>query len=95
MTRNNHVKVMRNYIEKIMFKNECKITHKDILRETTANCCYSVLKGLRNYYDIEEKWIEKENCRFKEYTLKRKEVKQNAQSINIWRECEAHQLSLI
>lgn len=74
--RNNHVKVMKNYIEKIMFKNQCIITHKDILRETTANCCYSVLKGLRHYYDIEEKWIEKENCRYKEYTFKRKEVKQ-------------------
>lgn len=95
MARNNHVKTMKNYIEKMMFKNECKITHKDILRETTANCCYSVLKGLKHYYDIEERWIEKENCRFKEYTIKRKEVKQNAQSINIRRECEAHQLSLI
>lgn len=95
MIRNNHVKTMRNYIEKIMFKNQCIITHKTILKETNANCCYSVLKGLRNYYDIEERWIEKENCRFKEYTFKRKEVKQNAQGINIWRECEAHQLSLI
>lgn len=95
MARNNHVKTMRNYIEKMMFKNQCIITHKDILRETTANCCYSVLKGLRHYYDIEEKWIEKENCRFKEYTFKRKEVKQNAQNINIWRECKACQLSLI
>ena len=95
MARNNHVKVMRNYIEKMMFKNECKITHKTILKETNANCCYSVLKSLRNYYDIEEKWIEKENCRFKEYTFKRKEVKQNAQDINVWRECEACQLSLI
>lgn len=95
MARNNHVKTMKNYIEKMMFKNECKITHKDILRETTANCCYSVLKSLRNYYDIEERWIEKENCRFKEYTIKRKEVKQNAQSINIWRECSPLQLSLI
>ena len=27
------------------FKNQCIITHKDILRETTANCCYSVLKA--------------------------------------------------
>jgi hypothetical protein len=95
MARNNHVKTMRNYIEKIMFKNQCIITHKTILKETNANCCYSVLKGLRNYYDIEERWIEKENCRFKEYTFKRKEVKQNAQSINIRRECEACQLSLI
>ena len=93
--RNNHVKTMRNYIEKIMFKNECKITHKDILRETTANCCYSVLKGLKLYYDIEEKWIEKENCRFKEYTIKRKEVKQDAKETNIRRECENVQLSLI
>ena len=95
MARNNHIKTMRNYIEKIMFNNQCIITHKTILKETNANCCYSVLKGLRNYYDIEERWIEKENCRFKEYTFKRKEVKQNAQGINIWRECEAHQLSLI
>jgi len=95
MARNNHVKTMRNYIEKMMFDNQCIITHKTILKETNANCCYSVLKGLRNYYDIEERWIEKENCRFKEYTIKRKEVKQNAQGINIWRECEARQLSLI
>jgi hypothetical protein len=95
MARNNHVKTMRNYIEKMMFKNQCIITHKTILKETNANCCYSVLKGLRNYYNIEERWIEKENCRFKEYTIKRKEVKQNAQSIDIRRECENVQLSLI
>lgn len=95
MARNNHIKTMRNYIEQHMFNNVCIITHKTILKETNANCCYSVLKSLKNYYDIEEKWIEKPNCRFKEYTIKRKEVKQNAQSINIWRECEAHKLSLI
>lgn len=95
MARNNHVKVMRNYIEKIMFKNECKITHKDILRETTANCCYSVLKSLRNYYDIEESWIEKENCRFKEYIFKRKEVKKDAKETDIWRTSEARQLTFI
>lgn len=95
MARNNHVKTMKNYIEKNMFMNECKITHKTILKETNANCCYSVLKSLRNYYNIEEKWIEKENCRFKEYTIKRKEVKQDAQSINIRRECSSLQLSLI
>ena len=94
MARNNHVKTMRNYIEKRMFHNECIITHKDILRETNANCCYSVLKGLRNYYEVEERWIEKENCRFKEYTFKRKEVK-NAKKTNIWGLCEAHQLSFI
>lgn len=95
MARNNHVRKMRNYVEDHMFRGECIITHKTILKETNANCCYSVLKGLRNYYDIEEKWIEKENCRFKEYTVKRKEVKQNAQNINIRRECENVQLSFI
>lgn len=74
--RNNHVKRMKNYINNILqYNDECKITHKDILRETNANCCYSVLKGLKNYYDITEKWIEKENCRFKEYVIKRKEEK--------------------
>ena len=95
MARNNHVKTMRNYIEQHMFKNECKITHKDILRETTANCCYSVLKSLRNYYDIEESWIEKENCRFKEYICKRKEVKKDAEKTDIWRTSEARQLTFI
>ena len=94
MARNNHVKVMKNYIEKMMFKNQCIITHKDILRETTANCCYSVLKGLRHYYDIEEKWIEKENCRYKEYTFKRKEIK-HAEKTDIWGSSQNVQLSLI
>lgn len=71
--RNNHVKTMKKYIEQIMNFGECHITHKDILRETNANCCYSVLKSLKHYYDINEKWIDKENCRFKEYTLRRKD----------------------
>ena len=94
MARNNHVKTMRNYIEKKMFCNKCIITHKDILRETNANCCYSVLKGLRNYYEVEERWIEKENCRFKEYTFKRKETK-DAKKTDIWGTCKNVQLSLI
>ena len=94
MARNNHVKTMMKYIEQRMFRNECIITHKDILRETNANCCYSVLKGLRNYYDIDEKWIEKENCRFKEYTFKRKEVR-NAEKTNIRGVCKNVQLSFI
>ena len=94
MARNNHVKTMRNYIEKMMFKNECIITHKTILIETNANCCYSVLKGLRHYYDIEEKWIEKENCRYKEYTFRRKEVK-HAKKTDIWGSSQNVQLSFI
>lgn len=93
--RNNHVKTMKNYIEKLLqYSDYCKITHKDILRETNANCCYSVLKGLKNYYDITEKWIEKENCRYKEYTLRRKEDAY-AKKTNLWGIRDAIQLSFI
>ena len=95
MARNNHVKTMKKYIEQHMNFGECIITHKDILRETNANCCYSVLKALKNYYDIvKEEWIDKENCRYKKYTFKRKEVK-NAEKTNLWGSCEACQLTLI
>lgn len=92
--RNNHVKVMKEFIEKHMNLGQCIITHKDILRETNANCCYSVLKGLKHYYDITEEWINKENCRYKKYTFKRKELT-HGQKTNIWRSGYFNQLSLI
>ena len=92
--RNNHVKVMITYIENKMNFGECIITHKDILRETNANCCYSVLKSLRKYYNIIDEWVEKENCKYKKYKIKRKETI-NVQKTNIWGKSENVQLSLI
>lgn len=92
--RNNHVKTMINFIEQKMNFGKCVITHKDILQITNANCCYSVLKGLKKYYDISYEEIQKENCRYRKYTICRKED-ENAKKTNLWGMCENVQLSLI
>ena len=54
--RLSYIASMRDYIEKTGAK---EITHKDIVRITNTNCPYSVIAGLKKYYDIEVEDVNK------------------------------------
>lgn len=75
--RSNHVQKMRKYIDDVLtYFDQCILTHKTILQETNANCSYSILKTLKKYYNISSEIVKGEN--YKMYTVKKKELKENA-----------------
>lgn len=67
----NYVEIMKRIIEDYGKK---EFTHKEIINWTNTNCPHSVLRQLKNYYEIEYTTETKNNKRFRKYTiLKRKE----------------------
>lgn len=92
----NYVQIMKKFIESRLLQGINTFTHKDIIRETNTNCPYSVLKYLKNYYDIDfknevsrnrkhdsEGNIKYVNTKFRKYIiLKRKD--KNVQKPCVW-----------
>ena len=64
----NYVQIMSKLIE----NGKTEFTHHEIIEITNTNCPHSVLRQLKNYYEIDYTIETKNNKRFRKYTVQKR-----------------------